>query len=195
MIDQNSKTTFTEYQESGRGTLILVLGILSIILLGPFVGIPAWIMGNKDLKKIKNGLISIKEKGLTKAGMILGIIGTFLFLIVFSISVLIGINLYNAESALANRDAVISELFNLGAIAHQYYHKSVAVGGGGKSFLGFKIPAHLRKTENGKYSIENIESQSLFIIGIGIEKGNDGSSPIKVVVKVLSDRIEHNELN
>ena len=63
--------------EPGRSTLVLVLGILSIMLLGPFVGIPAWVMGNKDLKKIKNGIISLTEKTKTETGRILGIIGTF----------------------------------------------------------------------------------------------------------------------
>ena len=39
--------------EAGRGGLILTLGILSIVLLGFFLGIPAWVMGNRDLKKIR----------------------------------------------------------------------------------------------------------------------------------------------
>ncbi|MCF7668827.1 MAG: hypothetical protein K9N48_03520 [Verrucomicrobia bacterium] len=64
----------------GRGVLILVLGILSIVLcapLGPF----AWIMGSGDLKKIGEGQISQDAKGLTQAGMICGIIGT-VFLVI-----------------------------------------------------------------------------------------------------------------
>lgn len=85
-------------QEPGRGTLILVLGILSITLLGPLGGIPAWIMGRKDLKKIKLGIISESEKTTTKTGMILGIIGTFLLLgmVIFGILVVVGINLFAA---------------------------------------------------------------------------------------------------
>ena len=39
--------------EPHRGTLILVLGILSLVLCGFFTGIPAWIMGKGDLEKIK----------------------------------------------------------------------------------------------------------------------------------------------
>jgi hypothetical protein len=59
----------------GRGTMILVLGILSIVccnILGPV----AWIMGSGDLKQIAAGQISQEAKGLTQAGMICGIIGT-----------------------------------------------------------------------------------------------------------------------
>ena len=63
--------------EAGRGGLILTLGILSVALLGFVLGIPAWVMGNKDLKKIRAGTIDRKQKGLTQSGMVLGIVGTF----------------------------------------------------------------------------------------------------------------------
>jgi hypothetical protein len=33
-----------------RGTLILILGILSFVACGIITGIPAWIMGSSDLK-------------------------------------------------------------------------------------------------------------------------------------------------
>jgi hypothetical protein len=64
--------------EVGRGATILTLGILSIVLLGPILGIPAWIMGSRDGKKIKAGLIDAKQRGMTQAGMVLGMVGTFL---------------------------------------------------------------------------------------------------------------------
>jgi ABC-type Fe3+ transport system permease subunit len=62
-------------QDPGRGTLLLVLGILSIVccaLLGPV----AWIMGKQDLAKIRNGEIAPEAEQMTKIGMILGIVGT-----------------------------------------------------------------------------------------------------------------------
>ncbi|TSA18941.1 zinc ribbon domain-containing protein, partial [bacterium] len=34
-----------EVLEAGRGGLIFTFGILSILLLGPILGIPAWVMG------------------------------------------------------------------------------------------------------------------------------------------------------
>lgn len=60
-----------------RGTLILVLGILSLIIcqiLGPV----AWIMGKGDLAQINAGRMDPEGKGLTQAGMVCGIIGTVL---------------------------------------------------------------------------------------------------------------------
>ena len=60
--------------EPHRGTLILVLGILSLVLCGFFTGIPAWIMGKGDLEKIQAGQMDPEGQGMTKAGMICGMI-------------------------------------------------------------------------------------------------------------------------
>jgi len=60
-----------------RGALILVLGFLGLVLCqvcGPF----AWIMGNKDLKEMREGRMDRTGEGSTIAGKICGIIGTCL---------------------------------------------------------------------------------------------------------------------
>ena len=72
--------------DQGRGVLILVLGILSLItcaFLGPF----AWMMGSADMKKIAAGEISEEARGMTQAGMICGIIGT----VFLGLGILIGL--------------------------------------------------------------------------------------------------------
>jgi hypothetical protein len=76
-----------------RGTLILVLGILSLVgaattcmcpvPIGAVLGIIAWFLGNADLKKIKQGEMDPEGHGLTNAGWICGIIGTILGSLVF----------------------------------------------------------------------------------------------------------------
>jgi len=58
-----------------RGTLILVLGILSLVCCSP-VGIPAWILGNTDLKEMDAGRMDPSGRGITQGGRICGIIGT-----------------------------------------------------------------------------------------------------------------------
>ena len=63
-----------------RGTLILVLGILSIIICAP-LGIAAWIMGNADLKAIDAGSMDPEGRQLTQVGKILGIIGVVLLVV------------------------------------------------------------------------------------------------------------------
>jgi uncharacterized membrane protein YvlD (DUF360 family) len=79
--------------EQGRGSTILLLGILSIILAGLLLGIPAWVMGNSDLKKIKSGKMSSNDRAATLAGMVFGIIGTFInpLLWILAIVLLVGV--------------------------------------------------------------------------------------------------------
>jgi hypothetical protein len=65
-----------------RGTLILVLGILSIVICQP-LGFFAWIMGNSDLKAMAEGRMDPAGRDLTVGGKICGIIGVILFVLTF----------------------------------------------------------------------------------------------------------------
>jgi hypothetical protein len=66
--------------EPSRGTLILTLGIVSIVLpvIGWIPGIVAIVMGRTDQKKIKSGQMDRNGADVTQAGWICGIIGTSL---------------------------------------------------------------------------------------------------------------------
>jgi hypothetical protein len=72
-----------------RGTLILVLGILSLVVCA-FLGIPAWIMGNNDLAAMNAGLMDPSGRSTTNAGRICGMIGTILLIL----SILLAIVLF-----------------------------------------------------------------------------------------------------
>lgn len=63
-----------------RGPVILVFGILGFLVCQVFAPI-AWVMGWRDLKEIEAGRMDPTGKGLTQAGMILGIIGSILFIL------------------------------------------------------------------------------------------------------------------
>ena len=82
----NGKTTDTSETissvlEHHRGTLILVLGILSLVGCTFFTGIPAWIMGKGDLAKMKGDQMDSDGKVFTKAGMICGMVSCILSII------------------------------------------------------------------------------------------------------------------
>jgi hypothetical protein len=64
-----------------RGTLILVLGILGLVLLCGPCGLVAWILGNGDLKKIDAGQMDPSGRGTTNAGRICGMISTILWIL------------------------------------------------------------------------------------------------------------------
>ena len=63
-----------------RGTLILVLGILGLVVCAP-LGIAAWVMGSGDLKEMDAGTMDPAGRGTTQAGKICGMIGTVMFII------------------------------------------------------------------------------------------------------------------
>jgi hypothetical protein len=63
-----------------RGTLILVLGILSLVaiqILGPV----AWLLGNADLKEMRAGRMDPSGESQTNIGRILGMIATLLMVV------------------------------------------------------------------------------------------------------------------
>jgi hypothetical protein len=63
-----------------RGTLILVLGILGLVVCFP-CGIAAWVMGRGDLRQMDVGQMDPEGRSLTQAGKIVGIIATVLALL------------------------------------------------------------------------------------------------------------------
>ena len=71
-----------------RGTLILVLGILGLIICGP-LAIVAWILGSGDLKAMDAGTMDPAGRGNTQAGRICGIIGTILLILGLLVGVLL----------------------------------------------------------------------------------------------------------
>ena len=101
--------------------------------------------------------------------------------IVVGIAVVVGINLFNANAVSANRDGVVSDLNNLGAMAQQFYKKPTSMGGGGNSFSTAKgatspwaIAAELDTTANGNY-VATVNDQSVTIQGYGTENAPNGS--------------------
>ncbi len=70
-----------------RATLILVLGILSLVVCAP-LGIFAWIMGNADLKEMSAGTMDPSGQSSTNAGRICGMIGTILLAIGLVIAII-----------------------------------------------------------------------------------------------------------
>lgn len=63
-----------------RGTLILVLGILSLVICAP-LGIVSWLLGNADLKEMDAGAMDPEGRQLTQIGKILGIVAVALMVV------------------------------------------------------------------------------------------------------------------
>ncbi len=117
--------------------------------------------------------------------------------IVVGLAVMIGVLLFADSAKSANRDAVTNGLINLAAQAQQYYRRPATLGGGQGSFAGLTADAAgLRKltsmvngrNADGTYTISTAGTSTMVVLkGIGVELGNDGSNPVKIVMNVWSD--------
>ena len=114
--------------------------------------------------------------------------------IIVGIAVVVGINVFTASSSSANRDAVISDMTNLAAMAQQYYRKPAALGGGGNTFTGWTIPGQLTSSANGGYTA-TVAAQSVTLVGTGNELGNDGTDSVKATMVVGPNAITSTTIN
>jgi hypothetical protein len=64
-----------------RAVTALVCGVLSLVLCGIFTGIPAILLGRSALRDIAASNGRIGGRGMARAGLITGIIGTALWLL------------------------------------------------------------------------------------------------------------------
>jgi len=108
--------------------------------------------------------------------------------IIVGIAIVVGINLFNANAVSSNRDAVTSDLQNLAAMAHQYYVKPTAMGGGGNSFLGFAIPTGMSSNANSSgtgYTVSTAGTATdITFQGVGTQPGTGGTVTMQILVRV-----------
>jgi ribosomal protein L32 len=161
--------------EPGRGGLILTLGILSITCFGPLVGIPAWIMGNKDLKKIDAGIIPITERGTTKGGMICGIIGTLYASVLIFLGILaaVGISIFGTQSIEMNKAAMVNDVNEIAAYAYNYKMTSEPAEGQETTYIGFELPELMAGNENGTYYTQVVSPKIVKITAISAQNENN----------------------
>ncbi len=110
--------------------------------------------------------------------------------IIVGIAVVVGINVFTASSMNANRDAVISDLTTLAAMAQQHFRKPTAMGGGGNAFTGWTVPGSLTQTANMSAVVSStVTATTVTLVGTGTETGTNGSSEVLVTMVVGKDAI------
>jgi len=161
----------------GRGGTILGFGIAALLVLGPILGIPAWVMGHRDLKRIKSGELSADDRTPTQIGMVLGIVGTFFSpatIVVGGIFLAVVLSLIAAHSVQADKDAMMAEAKNIATVAYQYYVQPKADSGGGGSYEGFALSEQLSRTQIGAYQVRVESPDKLQIIGSSLSNVDNG---------------------
>lgn len=112
-----------------------------------------------------------------------------LAIIIVGVAIAISVQLFRSNAIEAKRDVLIEETTTLGTMALQYFKKPVELGGGGRSFTGWKIPSQMNQTVNGNFMIAAVASDEVTITGTGSEvvTGNDS---IKVQTIVSENEIQ-----
>ena len=75
---------------------------------------------------------------------------TVVGIIVVGLMIYAGYNISKDYMENANRDHVISTLYDLGLMAQQHYKKDKTQGGGGGTYIGWSIPNNFKSTEVSK---------------------------------------------
>jgi hypothetical protein len=114
--------------------------------------------------------------------------------IIVGIAITVGINLFTANAASANRDAVTADLISLASSSQIFYRRPVVLAGGGRTFTGWTIPPRLATNANGSYTV-TVAAQSITLVGTGTENGNDGSTKVKVTMVVGPNSITSTTIN
>ncbi len=86
-------------------------------------------------------------------------------MIVVGVAITLASQLFDSNAEISTQDSIVSESFNLGSLAQQYYNKPREFAGGSKSFIGWLISASFDSTLNGTYSVEKISKEELILIG------------------------------
>ncbi|MFH0736387.1 MAG: hypothetical protein V1773_17720 [bacterium] len=117
-------------------------------------------------------------------------------ILIVGLAIILGIQLFSSNAITTKRDNLISECMNLSTLAQQYYSRPLAMGGGGRSFAGWQIPAELRVTSNGRYEIteNSAPATSIEITAIGNEEVTAGDS-VSVKVEILARSFQVTILN
>ena len=119
---------------------------------------------------------------------------TVLSIILVGIAVAVGLGGFQSKAVRADRGAVIMDLNRMASFSQACFKKAKGLGGGGNSFIGYDIPAQLKRNDNGTYEVISIRPQKVIIQGIGVEKqGDSGCSQGKNIIYRIV--VEPNQIN
>jgi hypothetical protein len=77
-----------------------------------------------------------------------------LCVIIVGTAIAVGLIMFQASAVAASKDALISNLLNIAGDARAYYARSKAVGGGGRSFVGYQISKRMASNQNGTFDLD-----------------------------------------
>jgi len=116
--------------------------------------------------------------------LLLIVVGVVVVALVIFAGINIAVNYYQT----ANRDQLISSLYDLGVLAQQYFKKPVQQGGGGGSYSGWTMPKEFKSFEAGQIAIA-VSNDRVNFEALGTEKGMDEKTNVRVTCRVDQEGI------
>ena len=119
---------------------------------------------------------------------------TVVGIIVVGLMIYAGYNISKDYMENANRDQVISTLYDLGLLAQQHYKKEKTQGGGGGTYAGWTIPNNFRTTHSGTFD-EAVYDDRVDLSAVGTVTGRNGTSPVRATAHVDESGIRVTVIN
>lgn len=108
--------------------------------------------------------------------------------IIVALMIFTGINLMRSYFETANRDQLISTLYDLGVMAQQHYKKPTAQGGGGGRYSGWTIPRQLRTIAAGTIRA-TVRPTRIDFTATGKEIGRNNRTVVRITSRVNNNGI------
>ena len=108
--------------------------------------------------------------------------------IIVALMIFTGINLMRSYFETANRDQLISTLYDLGVLAQQHYKKPTVQGGGGSRYTGWTIPRQLRTTPAGTIRA-TVRPTRIDFTATGKEIGRNNRTVVRITSRVNNNGI------
>ena len=81
--------------------------------------------------------------------------------IIVGIAIIVGIQMFGAQSTESNKDGLTASLGNISADAYQYKIRPRTLGGGLPTYLNYAIPVRLQSDENGTYTLTSVTATQI----------------------------------
>lgn len=108
--------------------------------------------------------------------------------IIVALMIFTGINLMRSYFETANRDQLISTLYDLGVMAQQHYKKPTAQGGGGGRYSGWTMPRQLRTIPAGTIRA-TVRPTRIDFTATGKEIGRNNRTVVRITSRVNNNGI------
>jgi uncharacterized protein YunC (DUF1805 family) len=131
---------------------------LAITLVTSVLGVSGFVMGFRDLRKMKSGKLVDAEKKSTVIGIVLGVVGPIL-------SLLVMISFLSVSSVRPFENALQENIMDIATDAYEYRVRLSASAESKGSYTGYILPDKLKIKYNSRFEVTVLHPDSILIVG------------------------------